>query len=394
MNSNRSKGSCLVGSSLRKKFGKRQTLPEIKITKSDEDDTSSTGSSSDDPFEAAIEQSRQRSIHSDYLSVRAFAQGRLKAPQERLSEVAAFRYRNIEALRQKNMEASAIQAAAEAEIASERSRNDRSSNPPAAAQRADPSTSSENGLPKETKRINGVEFEMMRKQAGSSSSSGFRNSDAGSLRERRQTRSQTKQEARSNSQDSLLQPPEPKDVKGLTIRKVRDADRTPSPRAVTDEDEITPASPDPLTVSPKKNGKEPATRPLPPTPDSEEASSGHSRLPVSPGSNIVRPKLSSYRRSQSSKYQVEDVSAPSLEPTPVVPPIFSSRLPANQIWTSALSSTSRPREPWAWPKRWTCCQCADLDPFGRDEPAQTIVEQKICSRLECGHERCRTGCRI
>lgn len=65
----------------------------------------------------------------------------------------------------------------------------------------------------------------------------------------------------------------------------------------------------------------------------------------------------------------------------VRPPIFDPNLGICQ-WTSALPSTSRPDQMWEWPKRWTCCRCEGM----------TIVEQKCCANLECGHWRCPREC--
>jgi hypothetical protein len=62
------------------------------------------------------------------------------------------------------------------------------------------------------------------------------------------------------------------------------------------------------------------------------------------------------------------------------------------LWTSPLASTSRPTEPWNACKRWTCCKCERRDPKGK--AVQTIVEQDVCSRLECGHIRCASNCFI
>ena len=68
----------------------------------------------------------------------------------------------------------------------------------------------------------------------------------------------------------------------------------------------------------------------------------------------------------------------------VRPPVYDPDLPADQQWESDLGSTSRPAQAWEWMKRWTCCRCSAL----------TIVEQPICARIECGHERCGSACRV
>lgn len=81
-----------------------------------------------------------------------------------------------------------------------------------------------------------------------------------------------------------------------------------------------------------------------------------------------------------------------ISPIVVNPPNHLLDPSALHLWTSDLSFNSRPYVPWELSKRWTCCQCAQQDPTRR--AAQTIVEQKVCSRLECRHERCPGGCRV
>ncbi|KAK5129127.1 hypothetical protein LTR08_003897 [Meristemomyces frigidus] len=66
-----------------------------------------------------------------------------------------------------------------------------------------------------------------------------------------------------------------------------------------------------------------------------------------------------------------------------VPYYNAMRLPGYQ-WISCLSTTSRPEREWGWSKRWTCCHCESL----------TMVEQRDCAQLVCGHVRCGSGCRI
>lgn len=77
-------------------------------------------------------------------------------------------------------------------------------------------------------------------------------------------------------------------------------------------------------------------------------------------------------------------SSPTSKQVLVAPPVYSPIDMNSSHWLSPLSSTSRPREPWAWPKRWTCCKCE----------AETIVEQKVCSKIRCGHVRCGDECRL
>jgi hypothetical protein len=81
-----------------------------------------------------------------------------------------------------------------------------------------------------------------------------------------------------------------------------------------------------------------------------------------------------------------------LMPVPVNPARPNPAVEPGRVWLSSLASSSRPVEPWFPAKRWTCCQCGPLDPRGL--AGLTIVEQRVCSRLECGHVRCGRGCVI
>lgn len=73
-----------------------------------------------------------------------------------------------------------------------------------------------------------------------------------------------------------------------------------------------------------------------------------------------------------------------IQPTRVFPPIHYGSILPGLIWASPLSGTSRPESPWLWCKRWTCCVCQ----------ASTIVEQHVCARLTCGHQRCGNQCKV
>ncbi|KAK5127999.1 hypothetical protein LTR85_005116 [Meristemomyces frigidus] len=68
----------------------------------------------------------------------------------------------------------------------------------------------------------------------------------------------------------------------------------------------------------------------------------------------------------------------------VNPPRYDpTRIPLLQ-WCSSLGTTSRPEQTWGWMKKWTCCHCR----------AQTMVEQRECARLDCGHTRCHSSCKV
>ncbi|KAI6890985.1 hypothetical protein KC334_g14373 [Hortaea werneckii] len=76
--------------------------------------------------------------------------------------------------------------------------------------------------------------------------------------------------------------------------------------------------------------------------------------------------------------------ADTVSPLVVLPPRYDpTALPALQF-CSRLPSTSRPKNPWGWARRWTCCRCK----------GQTVVEQECCAKIDCGHKRCRSNCKL
>lgn len=68
----------------------------------------------------------------------------------------------------------------------------------------------------------------------------------------------------------------------------------------------------------------------------------------------------------------------------VNPPRYDPTRIALHQWCSSLGSNSRPESAWGWMKKWTCCRCRAL----------TMVEQRDCARLECGHQRCHGSCKV
>lgn len=179
---------------------------------------------------------------------------------------------------------------------------------------------------------------------------------------RRSTRSAARRQERAAS------PPEPdtataflnKDLDkphGLTVRKKHD--NTDLKRNVSPQtDGAASSSPDPLTVSPLSL---------------EEPDTSH--LTASPIPNITTYSPTPPSQSQEFRGTTSAV--------PVIPPLYNPHVDKTWVWTSQLASCSRPDKPGGWSKRWTCCQCR----------AETIVEQKTCAKLSCGHRKCQ-GCTI
>jgi hypothetical protein len=73
-----------------------------------------------------------------------------------------------------------------------------------------------------------------------------------------------------------------------------------------------------------------------------------------------------------------------IRPTTVLPPLYIPSVLPGLLWASPMSGSSRPDRPWQWCKRWTCCRCS----------ATTIVEQRVCAKLTCGHHRCGDKCKL
>ncbi|KAK4502399.1 hypothetical protein PRZ48_005824 [Zasmidium cellare] len=77
-------------------------------------------------------------------------------------------------------------------------------------------------------------------------------------------------------------------------------------------------------------------------------------------------------------------TTPKDSPVAVRPPLYDATKTPGKQWESEYGSNSRPTSPWMHSKRWTCCVCQ----------GQTIVEQVVCSRLSCVHDRCPMKCRV
>lgn len=229
--------------------------------------------------------------------------------------------------------------------------------------------------------IDGVETEMFQGLQPGRAAAGSRG-EASNDYDKRQTRSESRRHERVRSDRQHQQPKLVEVPAGLTIRKVLEPD-------VNQQQEIARGSTD-RGLSSTRYLPTPTDQVVPPPSQPLERSAPASQPQPSrlAASSVAPQRLSSYRRSQQDKVAGQEMS-----PMKVVPPTApSSNVLPGYVWTSKQSSTSRPSGPWGWMKMWTCCQCSHLDPFRAGEPAQTMIEQKVCSRLLCGHERCYLGC--
>jgi len=218
---------------------------------------------------------------------------------------------------------------------------------------------------------------------------------------RRSSRSQARREQRQDSAGTLeaeaVRVGKPAETpRALTIRKLNDRARTPSPsKQGPDELQMKDAnigntpfnSPNPDTARPRLSRKEtlinlvrsssaspPDESFVYPSPDHVPASPCADDLTISPAPSPSLERRSSPAFKSTPRESFVVVNPPRYDPT---------RLAIHQ-WCSHLGSTSRPDAPYGWPKRWTCCHCHAL----------TIVEQADCAKLECGHARCSGGCKI
>ncbi|KAI7505364.1 hypothetical protein KC367_g615 [Hortaea werneckii] len=78
------------------------------------------------------------------------------------------------------------------------------------------------------------------------------------------------------------------------------------------------------------------------------------------------------------------VRGDTMSPLVLLPPRYDPTSPPSHQFCSTLPATSRPKVPWGWMRRWTCCRCK----------GQTVVEQECCAKLDCGHRRCRGNCKL
>lgn len=201
----------------------------------------------------------------------------------------------------------------------------------------------------------------------------------------------------------------------LTIRKA-EASQSPSPRPPKPSHgqaeqykgpppppEEPSSPPEPKTPQPEEPNERPSTPPVedppeipPKSPRRSESNSPHRSEPSSPRSEPNSPRRVDFlawqkkkkktavpERSTEQNGEVPD-PGPKDSPVAVRPPIYDPNKTPGQQWESDYGSTSRPTSPWLHSKRWTCCQCQAL----------TIVEQTVCSKVLCAHDRCPSSCRV
>lgn len=253
----------------------------------------------------------------------------------------------------------------------------------------------EKAMDNEKQIFDGVEFEIVGGKGRAGEAPLVRSGEYTAGHAPRRTKSQARRQERADSHDATddvkdsaksgsLVPP------GLTIRKPDDKKlpRTPSPQTTANNSENFQPSAGAPTPTNSPNGKTAPSRPAT-LRELAKTSVPLSRLPPSPDPVTGMPTFNLPKKSASASLSTNQSKA-SPAPVPVFPPIFNGTLPPGYQWVSHLSSTSRPAEPWGWLKTWTCCQCQGE----RRGAAQTMVEQKVCSRLTCGHVRCVLGCRV
>lgn len=258
----------------------------------------------------------------------------------------------------------------------------------------------EDGSNHEERVFDGVKFEMMGKKGQAAEAPKASADDDVFMYERRRTRSQTRRSQRADSADStdaakvpadddLLKPP------GLTIKKINDMEssRTPSPQSTSEED---PSIAGPVAPTPSNSpSAAQALAQMQNTLLVDRTKKGAEyRLSNSPDplAKAEKPVYRGLRR----KLPEPPTEEPQVNhpPTLVIPPTYSPGILTTHVWVSPLASSSRPDLPWCWMKKWVCCRCAHLDPNGVGRAAETMVEQKVCSRLTCQHVRCTRGCKM
>jgi hypothetical protein len=253
------------------------------------------------------------------------------------------------------------------------------------------------GSDEDIKVCDGVKFEMMGKKGQAAEAPNADKDDEAFVYERRATRSQSRRQQRADSADSNddakalmkesnLVPP------ALTFKKINEmeASRTPSPNSAAGNDARSPAQ---IAPTPANSPSTSATLPTPTTlvVDRTKGKAEY-RLSTTPHSVDSDKTITHCVGRKLPQPPANSDFAPI--PTPVIPPIYNINIRPEHIWTSPLASSSRPEYPWGWMKKWSCCRCSHLDPSGRNRPSETMVEQKVCSRLRCQHVRCGMGCRM
>ncbi|KAF2162800.1 hypothetical protein M409DRAFT_26655 [Zasmidium cellare ATCC 36951] len=238
---------------------------------------------------------------------------------------------------------------------------------------------------------------------------------------RRQERADSKQDSNVSTKDFASLSLSPADVPpGLNIWKSA-ASRTPSPCSPkskpaeskqedaslsTWSDVTSPARP--KTPLPEESFERPSTPPSSDTPPeippkSPKRCSFSNSLKEGIDNNVAQDTNDTQDAEDTEAANPQPTTKPTLKPTtpllptaplspttpkdsPVAvrPPLYDASKTPGKQWESDYGSSSRPHSPWMHSKRWTCCVCQ----------GQTIVEQVVCSRLSCVHDRCPSKCRV
>ncbi|KAK5118332.1 hypothetical protein LTR62_002845 [Meristemomyces frigidus] len=196
---------------------------------------------------------------------------------------------------------------------------------------------------------------------------------------------------------------------GLNIDKSKQLPRTPSPRASKDAADATDGANGAassksasftLPIRPLVNFCKNTVTSFPAittTSDAANQSSldteDHDTAPPSPANNpdLLQPraKIPAFHGAgaDSTDDITQDRESYNFDPPPTIsitPPIYDPTSANTQQWVDFRGTTSRPDQAWGWCKRWACCRC----------DARTIVEQRECARLACGHGRCGGRCKV
>ena len=404
-----------MASSLRKRLGKRQAVPDPKGSNSDGEISAGESTSSLESMKSRLtqkQQSQQTVPNHDLSTTPPPSDRKVKSSKEKLSRNVTPPQSLLD--RYKNCAAKALVTTSSPVKPAKTKDTYHTGKETAFSENFDDATTAalsdwvnvpdtpEREISRDTRVYNGVQFEMMGKKGKAGEAPVADASEEDFVYERRATRSQSRRQERADSQDlttqskdstkndSHLVPP------SLTIRKTgeKETAHTPSPHASDQGPDLVGPTP---SNSPRNSAVPPQLPPLPLVERSKDATSSPNH-PLSPDPIIGKPTFSlPHRRKPSDPLASSQSGPPSpfgASTTPVCPPPYNPSIASGYQWTSHLSSSSRPDDPWGWLKTWTCCRCARLDPTGRERPAATMVEQKACSRLACGHTRCAMGCRI
>ncbi|WPH02999.1 Hypothetical protein R9X50_00587300 [Acrodontium crateriforme] len=99
---------------------------------------------------------------------------------------------------------------------------------------------------------------------------------------------------------------------------------------------------------------------------------------ASPSTSISDDEISIIRSHPSDRPDSLGPYKLTLDSIRVQPPLHNAMMKPKWQWTSRMYHSSRPKIPFGWCKRWRCGDCK----------AETIMEQRVCSRLTCLHRRC------